>query len=519
VSDDAEAALLEWLKEKGSTKRDRLLNGFYSIKDKSGQKVPFRMNAAQIEFFDGRHALDVVLKARQLGFTTVIQLDGLDDCLFKDNFSFGVVAQTLDDATNFFNDKLKFAYDSLPEVFKATRPYETKNRREMTFSNGSRVYVGVSLRSGTYQKLHVSEFGKICAKTPDKAKEVVTGAFNTVEVGQSITVESTAEGQSGYFYNMCLTARQKAQSGSELTPLDFKFHFFPWHDDPRYTLPGVDVPIPAPLRAQFEKYNKAGIELTDGQINWYIKKWEVQRDGMKREYPTTPEEAFEAAIEGSYYHYELSGLRERNQIRHVAFDPRYPVSTFWDIGTNDKTAIWFYQNQNGRHCFIDYYENMHRGVDHYADKLWEYFKEKNYRYDCIYLPHDGKRMSWSTGEQRNKTLERQSGIKVVVVHRIEKVSIGIQMVRNILPSVHIDEEGCFIGLSHLQAYRKEYDDKRGAWKDTPFHGDESNGADAFRTFAEATAKNMIRQDVTYGDYGEGYEEDIHDNHRNDSGGY
>ena len=515
---EAANALRDWLDEFGQTKRDRLLNGFYSIKDKTGKKVPFRMNEAQADFFDNRHGLDTILKARQLGFTTVIQLDGLDDCLFTPNYSFGVIAQTLDAAQNFFDDKLKFAYDGLPTEFRQVVTSKTDNKREMKFSNGSRVVVGTSLRSGTYQKLHISEFGKICAKTPDKAKEIVTGAFNTVEAGQSITVESTAEGQSGYFYQMSTDAQAKRISGAELTPLDFKFHFYPWYEDKKYTL-DYDVPMPSKLQAQFIGYEVKGIDLTPGQKAWYIKKWETQREEMKREYPTTPEEAFEAAIEGAYYHHELRVLRERNQIRTVDFNPKYPVSTFWDIGVNDKTAIWFYQNINGRHVFIDYRENAHRGVDFYAALLRTLHEENGYCYDTIYLPHDGGNMSWSTGEERDSTLRRLSGVPVVVVPRVANINIGIQAVRNVLPSCHIDEADCFIGLSHLQAYRKEYDEKRGAWKNKPFHGDESNGADAFRTFAEANSRNMIQSSPDYSEWGDDYDDEDNSDHKSEYGGY
>jgi len=320
--------VLELAAKRWPDKKSRLKDGFYSIKDKSGAVVPFYMNAAQEAFLEARHGLDMILKARQLGFTTVIQLAMLDDCLFTPNFNAGVIAQTLDDAINFFDDKLKFAYDKLPGEFKAVVSAERDSARALKFSNGSRIFVGTSLRSGTYQSLHISEFGKICAKYPEKAKEIVTGAFNTVEVGQSITVESTAEGQAGRFYEMCMHGRRLLQSGTELTPLDFKFHFYPWYEDERYTL-DYPVVVPDKLKVRFEKYQLAGIRLTEGQISWYVKKWETQKDDMKREFPTTPDEAFEAAVEGSYYHNELTVMRERRQIRRVPFDPKYAVSTFW----------------------------------------------------------------------------------------------------------------------------------------------------------------------------------------------
>jgi hypothetical protein len=51
--------------------------------------------------------------------------------------------------------------------------------------------------------------------------------------------------------------------------------------------------------------------------------------------------------------------------------------------------------------------------------------------------------------------------------------------------VQWDAEGCKLGLTRLKRYRKEFDERRGVWRDHPYHGPESNGADAYRTFAES----------------------------------
>ena len=61
------------------------LNNLYHIIDKEGRRIPFRMNWAQQSLFDNMHHMNVVLKARQLGFTTFIQIFMLDACLFNSN--------------------------------------------------------------------------------------------------------------------------------------------------------------------------------------------------------------------------------------------------------------------------------------------------------------------------------------------------------------------------------------------------------------------------------------------------
>lgn len=229
------------------TDRRWRLTNLYHIKDPSGQKVRFAPNEAQLALLEGAHFKNVILKARQLGFTTLIQIVMLDECLFRPNTSAGVIAHNRDDAEAFFNDKIKFAYEAIDKDyvdFGLIPTASQDNARQLVFSNGSSIRVGTSLRSGTFQMLHISEYGKLCAKYPEKAKEVKTGALNTVHSGGYIWIESTAEGQEGDFKEKCDEARAKAQSGTPLTPMDYKFHFFPWWKHPAYSL-SEDVRIPA----------------------------------------------------------------------------------------------------------------------------------------------------------------------------------------------------------------------------------------------------------------------------------
>ncbi len=150
------------------------LNNLYYIKDKNGDVVLFKCNWAQTLLYKNMWYLSCILKARQLGMTTFIQLFMLDRCLFNDNQNAGIVAHTKEDAEAFFDDKIKFAYDRLPKDLQTARTATSDSKRHLRFSNGSQIRVGTSLRSGTYQYVHVSEFGKLCAKFPDKASEVIS---------------------------------------------------------------------------------------------------------------------------------------------------------------------------------------------------------------------------------------------------------------------------------------------------------------------------------------------------------
>jgi hypothetical protein len=474
----ARSDFLELCAERWPDKLARLRGGFYKIKDKSGSEVPFVMNEDQERFIEERHGLDIVLKARQKGFTTVIQLDMLDDCLFRPNTAAGVIAHNLTDAEAFFADKIKFAYDNLPDEFKEAVSAASDTVRSLKFSNGSSIRVGTSLRSGTLQRLHVSEYGKLCAKYPEKAREVKSGAFNTVATGQRITVESTAEGHAGHFYEMTKLAQDKQKLETPLTALDFKFHFAPWWTSPEYAL-SEDVCEPRDLTDYFTELESKGIILTRQQRAWYVKKAEEQGDDMKREYPSTPEEAFEASVEGAYFASQMTKMRKEKRICKIPILDM-PVDTSWDLGVNDSTAITFWQTVGMERRAIDYYENSGEGWAHYAKVL----SERGYNYRRHYGPHDiAARMMGLVAETRQQKAE-EAGIKPWdVVGCIPDEITGIDASRSFLAQVYIDEERCARLIQCLDNYRKEWDDRLGVFKDRARHDEFSHGYKSLETYA------------------------------------
>lgn len=150
-----------------------------------------------------------------------------------------IIADRSFSSREIFRDKVKFAYDNLNPVLKSLVPASRDNANELRFDNGSVYRVSTSLRSGTTQLLHISEFGKICRESPVKAQEIIAGALNTVQAGQFITIESTAEGRDGHFYNMVKKAQDKQDRGESLGLLDFKLFFYPWWKHPEYRLRAV----------------------------------------------------------------------------------------------------------------------------------------------------------------------------------------------------------------------------------------------------------------------------------------
>ena len=427
------------------------------------------MNWAQKELYDNLHNCNIVLKARQLGITTFFSIYLLDKVLWGDNVQAGIIAHTLDDAQNIFRDKLKYAFDQLhPNIRKLFRTVGD-SAKELAFAHGSIIRVGTSLRSSTLQYLHISEFGKICAKYPERAREIITGSLNTVHSGQNIFVESTAEGKEGYFYDMC----EVAQKNIRLTPLDFKFLFFPWWKHPDYTI-GVPVNISTPLEEYFASLSNKNIKLSEPQKWWYAKKYETQQEDMLREFPSLPEEAFQSSQEGNWYAIQMKELWDTGHITNVSYDKAMPVYTAWDLGQADFTAIWFFQiSRTGDINVIDYFQ----GRDKPLDQLTQILHSKKYTYSTCIWPSDA-----NARDRAGITFVAQArnfGWTGIVLDQ-HGLRDGINLVRSTLGRCWFDQTKCKEGIITLENYKKKWSPIIGGWTAEPLHDEYSHGADAFR---------------------------------------
>lgn len=451
------------------------LGNLYHIIDKSGKKQLFKLNWAQQELYDDMWYCNLILKARQLGVSTFVCLLFLDRCLFNSNVAAGIICATFEDSQQMFK-RIKFAYDNLPEEIKALRTATVDSARELVFSNGSSLRVGTSMRGSTFQYLHISEFGKICAKYPEKAREIITGSLNTLSKGQYVFIESTAEGREGYFYEMCNQARALKASESKLTPLDFKFFFFPWWRCDAYRL-DTDIPIPQDSTKYFQELEEKGLTLLPQQKYWYVKKSISQSGDMMREFPSLADEAFHSSVEGGYYSRQMLLVRQEKRITRVYYDSNVPVQTAWDLGWGDNTTIWFFQLCGQEIHLLEYYENSGEPLTFYLKLL----KEKGYSYGKHLVPHDALVHELSTGLTRID-VARNNG---VIFTQAPKLGIdeGIDAVRNILNKCWFDEEKCSSGIRALESYRRQWNDRQGCWSSQPLHNSSTHGADAFRMMA------------------------------------
>ncbi|MFM7012171.1 MAG: terminase [Betaproteobacteria bacterium] len=455
-----------------------------------GTVIPFIPNRAQRRLLKRLWHRNVILKARQLGFTTLVAIMWLDHAIFNSDQRVGIIAQDREAAEAIFRDKVKLAYDRLPEFIRQAAPLAAENKSEILFAhNNSSVRVATSMRSGTIHRLHVSEFGKICAKFPDKANEVVTGSLPAVPLDGIAIIESTAEGQDGEFYKMTQRAMAHHEAGVTLTERDYRFHFYAWHKEPTYRMDPSLVVITDKDREYFESIEyESKCSIDDSQRAWYVATRDADFSGdpekMWQEYPSTPKEAFQQSTEGTYYAVQLAAARKAGRIGLFPHAAGVPVNTFWDIGNSDGTAIWFHQRIGGENRFIKFIEGWGEAYSYYIQKM----QALGYVWGTHYLPHDGdhKRQMADIVASPIEILRKfEIGGKWSIVPRVGDVIDGIQVTRDIFSTCTFDEEGCKEGLAHLSQYRKDWNARLGCWSDKPRHDVHSEAADALRQFAQS----------------------------------
>ncbi len=346
------------------SKRWRMSN-LYWIITKSGVKELFKMNRAQTHFFENflnpddpskyyyRH---VILKARQLGFTTFIDLWTLDEILFKTNRDALIIAHTVMDAAEIFDKKIDYAIRNMSEEvkgasFKLVRNSAKKIQVVVDYGpetgSTSGIQVANSGRSGTYYYVHISEFAKLCLLYPQRAKEVETGTFPAVPFDGSIFIESTAEGMAGRFYELFNEGWPARDTITTMkSRVMFMPHFYNWqYDDAEMekiseSIPTSEMDI---CEIDWTEYQNEH-HLTDKEITYYYMKW-LQMGGknstdavhkLHQEFPTTPEEAFLST--GQTY---FPTAKVYSQMQTVK------AGTRGEFSINDKGVVIFQEHSQG----------------------------------------------------------------------------------------------------------------------------------------------------------------------------
>lgn len=234
-----------------------------------GERVPFILNSAQtvlhqrieLERREFGMVRALIPKARRMGVSTYIGGRYFHRTATEFGRRAQVVAHRTDSATNLHREVKEF-YSGLPAPMQ---PHVSlSNARELIFDKLKSLYKVASAeggdigRSDDFHLLHLSE-----AAFFDNTEDLSSGLLKTVLglPGTEIAMESTGNGQSGMFYNMCEQAHRDQNKG------EWRIHFLPWHLMPEYR---TAVPLGWKAPKEFEDYAKMH-GLDREQLYWFWK--------------------------------------------------------------------------------------------------------------------------------------------------------------------------------------------------------------------------------------------------------
>ena len=182
-------------------------------------------------------------------------------------------------------------------------------------------------------------------------------------------------------------------------------------------------------------------------------------------------------VEGAYYRTQLLQAEKDKRITDVPYDELLPVHTWCDLGMRDSFSIGYFQIYGLQWRMIDYDEFEGESLGH-AIKLME---SKGYHYGTHHAPHDIEVRELGTGKSRYEIAE-SLGVAYTVLPALP-VDDGINAVRMRFSQLWFDKTKCDQFLKRLRRYHKEFDEKRGIFKNKPVHDTNSHAADMIRYWA------------------------------------
>lgn len=275
--------------------REYIENNFY-IRTKEKTTELLKFNPIQEKYWNSKTKRDIILKPRQLGFSTLTLARFFECVINEENVTAVVVAHDSESTQKLFK-MVRLMYDRLPESKKdqlnnGRRRPKIGNRKEYYFEgNNSTIYVGTA---------GADKFGRgqtinyvLCSEVAfwDKPEDIMMGLLEAVPEDGEIVVESTANGVGTYYYDTFFEG--KLDPNSEWTA-----HFYSWYEHPPYRTPlkpGEDFVLDEEERDLVDNH---GVTLE--QIKWRRRKINSmpkkadrsKEDSFRQEYPANDLEAF-----------------------------------------------------------------------------------------------------------------------------------------------------------------------------------------------------------------------------------
>lgn len=272
--------------------------------------------------------------------------------------------------------------------------------------------------------------------------------------------------------------------------------WFSWN--PRYETDAVDA---------FFRGDRPRDDALVVAVNWNDNPWfpEVLRREKDSDYVSDPEMAshvwggaYETTSEATYYARFITQAESEGRIGDFPLRADLPVKTAWDIGVDDYTAVWFFQDDGVNATAIDYHEFSGLGAEDIVrtalpelipDQPSSFLARRRierteaYKYDEHFLPHDVKVREWGAGGRTRALTLMALGVKPIHVGALQGPVERINAARRLLPLMRFNRtKRVMLGVSRLRRYSRRMNDSLGTYAG-PLHDHNSHGADAFGEYA------------------------------------
>lgn len=184
--------------------------------------------------------------------------------------------------------------------------------------------------------------------------------------------------------------------------------------------------------------------------------------------------SFSGAMIGAYWGAEVNKAEREGRIRPLEIDWAHPVHTAWDLGKAVNNPIWCFQVIAGKPVIVDFYQP---DSDDLADWV-KWLDDKGYK-GTDYVPHDIIATEWGSKRTRLEILQ-SLGRKP---KRLPMVSVadGLQAGRaTINAATFADTPRVQAGIDGLKNYRRDWDDDRKTFRETPIRDWAEHIGSAFR---------------------------------------
>ena len=284
-----------------------------------------------------------IIKSRRLGMSTAIGIMQADFEVFTSGHRGVIIDQNQGDATKKLVEIVRFAIDNLPEALRGGLIVDKANEGELRMrrdgegsSEDSVIWASVGTRGGDCSFLHVSEWGPISFLDKMRSVSIRTGTWPSARRGRRVVETTWMGGKGGDLWEMIKPILEGDPSA------EGKVLFFPWHCDP------AAVNWKGHVSAETERYfadlsARTGKEFSRGQKAWYAARKLELGIYVKREYPSTLDEALSAPIEGAIYGDDIDRAYGDGRICDVPIDEGSLIHTFWDLGSPRNTSVWYGQ--------------------------------------------------------------------------------------------------------------------------------------------------------------------------------